>query len=242
MSVRALAQAFQSDSRRRRIFDPWGVVSLALVTGAFVSIGCGQRYQVMTDWYSPPQIARVPDLQPVVVYLLADDRQEKDTQVGVSGFDSFSAGGTVPRAYVMYVSEPVAVTVTQAFADGLRARGFPVIDMTRTRLDSRSPFSQGQIALSGKILELRYEKWQPLLGGDSGMARCKVVLHAYDTRNGHKMWEKEYAKTFMFGSREPEREPKNKSALGQVVADIVAEAVYDPEFILAIGRKRSFEK
>jgi|GEM_PF-4691393 len=219
-------------------------IRLFMVLGlAILSLsGCVQQYRIMTDWYSPPKIARLPDLGPLAVYLFTDNRAEKDTQVGLSGFERFSATGIASRANVVYVSEPVARTVTQAFTDGLRERGFPVIDRTKTPLDTRTPLSQGVVGLSGKILALHYEQFRPFLDDLHSMARGRIVLEAYDPGSGRKFWEKEYTRTITLGPRMPEREPRNKSPLGQVLAEVVVDAVYDPEFILAVGRKRNLEK
>lgn len=232
----------KSDQLRHQPIGARRFAALVLSIEALTLLGCGQPYQVLTDWYLPPKITRLAELEPVAVYLFKDDREEEDTRVGVSGFERFSAIGTTSRANAVYVSVPVATTATQAFTDALRERGFPVTDMAQTRLDTRAPLSQGPIALSGKILDLHFQQWRPFLDDLHSMARCRIFLEAYDPSSGRKFWEKEYAKTITLGPRKPEREPRNKSPLGQVLAEVVVDAVYDPEFILAVGRKRSLEK
>lgn len=214
------------------------ILAVFLVISVFSSMGCLPRYQVWTDWYLPPRITPLSGLETVAVYVFTDNRQEEDNLVGESVFHGLR--NTLTDA--IYVSEPVAVTLTNAFADALKARGIPVIDLTSTKFDPVKSKSDALVALSGEILEFWYERGGSVIGENRELARCRVILRAYDTSIRRKFWEKEYSRTYQLKPREPERGDRYKTPLGQVAAEVVAEAVYDPEFILAIGRKRNREK
>lgn len=213
----------------------WRILTLILdAAAALVLAGCGGPITI-TDWYSPPKITPLAGLEPVAVYLFTDNRQEEDSVVGRSVFHDLRHTHTT----IIYGSEPVAVTLTRAFADGLKARGFPVIGVTDTRFDLVKSKPNALVAVSGDILELSYEKEEAIFGNERGYARCRVALRAYDTSTATKFWEKEYAKTYYLNPLEPVRGHRYKTPLGQVLAESVEEAVYDPEFIRAIRRKRS---
>jgi hypothetical protein len=126
----------------------------------------------------------------VAVYLFVDTRGQEERRIGTA----FFRGRVMQKADPIYASEPVAVAVTRAFADGLRARGFPVVNMTATSFADRASTADAGVAVSGEITRFWEESFATTGVGATieFRAECAVALQAYETATGRRRWEQTY--------------------------------------------------
>jgi hypothetical protein len=179
--------------------------------------GCGP----LTLSYLPTDITRLSGLGSLAVYSFVDARGTDDRRIGTAFFQ----GQILRRADPVHVSEPVAVAVTRAFADGLSARGFRILDMTGAPFAAGHPRPDTPVALSGEILRL----WQESVttSGVGGTleyrAECAVLLQAYETASGTRFWDKVYW--------------QGDSTASRALARTVTAALNDPELIERLGAR-----
>jgi hypothetical protein len=191
------------------------VVSLlALLAG-----GCGYHaYPFAKAFYLPVNVNRLSEANAVAVYRFANKQ-------GVS--DPFRYGvAWVPRPVFQKASEPVAIGVTRAFADGLRAAGLPVIDMTGEAFMPGLSKASAPVALSGDVLDFwAVAQWS------SGYREvtCTVKLQIYELPSGEKRWEKTYS------SRATHRSEAVNRSVARALAGVVETALNDPELIRHLG-------
>lgn len=210
----------RSGDRTMRWLCTW-VVTLALVGLG----GCGPK--TLSVRYTASGITPLPQLLPVAVYQLVDKRGE-DEPTRIGGV----YGGYRNLLNRLYGDEPAAVTVTRALADGLKARGFPVIDMTTARFDPAATRAQVRVVVSGEVREFWTEAFY------TNQAKCSMLLQLYETATGRKLWEKEYAEKFsgglsggVFASSDDLRDN-----LARLLSKVVERAVNDPDLVAQVGR------
>jgi hypothetical protein len=222
------------------------VLALLLNIAGSLFIGCaGPGPITIKDWYSPPNISALPQRETIAVFQFDDKRGVADGKLIGQAFSKFGDAG-VRRSSEIYVDEPIAIAVTRAFVEGFRARGFPVVDRTAATFTLHEFETEAKVAVSGDIVMFQVEEmaWAPSGLDTAAGARpesgihvsCAVLLHAQDIKSGRKLWQKEYRKDFERTSwrKVPERGPRNKTPIGQVLAEVVEEVVYDPGFTLAL--------
>jgi len=205
----------------------WTLVSMIAV----FSGGCATRPLRLQDSYSPPHITSLPNLGAVAIYSFTDRRETGERAVGSNVF----RGGTGKN---ITSSESVAVSVRRAFAEGLRARGFPVVELTGRDLPLESQPGV-VVVVSGEIQEF-WATWS--VGRHRGDwqrdASCKVRLLVSELATGRKLWEKVYPQQYVWDPSMPERNRLDMGpALAKVLALTVEEAVYDPEFVRELRRR-----
>src|SRR5574341_544643 len=193
----------------------WALVSTIVA----LSVGCATQPLRLQDWYSPPHVTPLPHLKAVAGYPFTEKRESPYDEVG-------EVAGTKIKA-----SEPVAVSVSRAFADGLRARGFPVVEPTGSDPSPESR-SDARVAVSGEVQEFWYRAdWHREAG-------CKVRLQVSEVATGRKLWQKVYSTQYVWYAWMPERDRLDMGpALAKVLALTVEEAVYDPEFLRELRRR-----
>jgi hypothetical protein len=181
-----------------------------------VTAGCGPR----AISYVPRGITPLPALDPLAVYMFVDKRGVEERRIGTSFFQGQALQETDPTL----VSEPVVVTVTRAFAHGLKARGFPVVDRTSAPFVASQARVEAPVAVSGEIV--RFWEQRVTTSGVGGRmeshAECAVLLQAYETASGRPLWDKIYWRA--------------GQTVDGALARTIAAALDDPELIERLGR------
>jgi hypothetical protein len=208
--------------------------------------------KAVTIWYKPggSWISALPaasGLPPVAVYLFHDSRQ---SPCGPDCIPTLSPDvgrwGTWPP---VRASEPVVLPVTRAFAEGLRARGFPVVDRTRRVFQAGDSTDGAGRGLRGELLSFasvptpfvpKGSYFESRLGG----IVCVVSLEVFDLQSGEKLWEKTYSGTSSIdeASRQGMQlgsEERIQPFLATALAAAIENAAMDPELAEALGRSGS---
>ena len=216
--------------KRRSQWSGACALLVCLVSIALLSLGgCGGQ---ATDRYSPSKnIVGLPNLKPVAIYRFVDRRGKEENLVG-ERFDSYKFE-VISRLEIepIRAGEAAAKIVTRAFRDGLRGRGFPVIDMTETPFAPGESWISAKVAVSGEVLE--YWESSGILKGWLSIrwiytARSRVLLQTYGVPSGQKFWEKLYSSEVVLQAGNPRDE---------VLAKMVEEAMNDPELVRELARR-----
>ncbi len=188
--------------------------------------------------YVGPKVTPLTDRGAVTIYHFSDKRQVPNL---IGTHVSYGRANTYPRT--IFSREPVALVATKAFSEAIKARGFQVIDREDTLFTPGS--SDGGIApaLTGEVADISYEgmvSWASLVVQAAQRVRCTIVLQVYDVTTGQKLWEKTYSRIHPGNGSDKQREGKptySRNPVAQVLAEIVEEAVYDPEFMRELRRR-----
>jgi hypothetical protein len=212
----------------------------------------------VTVWYKHsgswiPALPAPPALPRVAVYLFQDSRPSAPDAIPhilpALGIDPAHKGPPAIRT-----SETVVFSVTTALAEGLAARGFPVLDRTRRAFHTGDPPDGAKRGLRGDLL--RFGVWpawdlvKPFEGAYAltvGGIVCAVSLEVFDLQSGGKLWEKTYGGRSLFdvaSSRRLRSDMEKGSdwarglepSLTAALAAMVENAVMDPELADALGR------
>jgi hypothetical protein len=224
-------------------------LSVAALSAEAPSTGVTIWYKHDGSWI--PASPATSGLPPVAVYLFQDSRPSAPDYVPyilpAIGISPAYKGPPPIRA-----SEPVVFSVTRAFAEGLEARGFPVVDRTRRAFQMGDPADGARRGLRGELL--RFAMWpgwvtvNPFEGKyalTQGGIVCAISVEIFDLESGKKLWEKTYsgksppideATSYRLQNMQPgigwarEMEPSLAAAL----AGAVENAVMDPELVDAL--------
>jgi hypothetical protein len=186
---------------------------------AVTATACGPQTRTLV--YTPKDITLLAQLPPVAIYRLVDKRGEEERRIGTHVF----RGRYTSSRELVYATEPVATTVTRAFADAVRARGFPVRDLTAMTFSASPPGSDAHVSVTGEVIRFWMESLATsgLFGTLRFRAECGLVLYAHDTATGRRFWERAY-------SHEDED-------ITRALAGTVSKAVNDPEFIQQLSQR-----
>lgn len=191
--------------RRRAV-----AVAVVMMASGLVA-GCATR-PFADGFYVPPHLAPLREpRQPVAVYLFADARGVEDPRV-LGQFES----GWVSRA-----TEPVAAGVTRGIMDGLRRRGFPVVDRTSERLGSDESSRALGVAITGDVRQFYIAGYER--GG------CEIVVRVHSAGGGRPVAERTYA------AHEVDPGGHAWNALGRALARVIEDAMSDPILILKLS-------
>src|SRR5262245_26017068 len=102
---------------------------------------------------TPRPIPALSGLLRVAVYRFTDNRGKDAHVIGQEGF-----GSRVGSSSPMRARTPVDLTVTRAFADALKARGFPVVDRTDVAFMPGAALENIAGLVSGEITVHRWER------------------------------------------------------------------------------------
>ncbi|MBI4304379.1 MAG: hypothetical protein HY665_08615 [Chloroflexi bacterium] len=196
---------------------------IALVAGLVA--GCGPPQPFEPGFYQVPRTTLVsPPPQPVAVYRFTDERWVDDP----AHIARYVSSGRISR---YRATEPVAVGVTRAFVEGLKARGIPVVALP-------VPFNAGGsqlaswVAITGTVLEFESVVDRTGIFTHGQRVACRVVLQVYDSTTGKKLWEKSYSRNgddvWFRGAR----------FFAKALAEIVEEAVNDAGLVALLGAKQ----
>jgi hypothetical protein len=198
------------------------VALVVLVAG--LGAGCGPVQPFAPGFYRAPSTTRLsPPPEPVTVYRFADNRRVDDP-AQISRY----VGPGVRFHYS--ATEPVAVGVTRAFVEGLKARGFPVLETpVPFRPGESSPTSR--LAITGIILEFESVVVRTGLTTYDHRVACSIVLQVFDISTGRKLWEKSYSRSgddvWYRGAR----------FFAKALAEIVEGAVNDESLVTVLDAK-----
>jgi hypothetical protein len=176
----------------------------------------------------------LPQLEAVALYQFRDARDLSGhgptTRIGELALRGGS-GRTYPQDF-FFNREPVAATVTRAFAAGLTARGFPVVDHTGELFAPSQSTSATRLALSGDVLRSLDVRIVTSVGARENPVitpvLCTVRVYVYDTTTGKAIWDKGYSADKAKGVTSfDELLPLFGLVLSQVVRDVVS----DPDFL-----------
>lgn len=138
--------------------------------------------------------------------------------------------GTYGRS-VFYATDPVRTGVARAFAEGLQARGFPVLDRTMTPLSRERAEQPGPPAISDEVLAFSSSSRRTGLVSYVGGAAFHVRVQVYGRELREVRWERLCSNTsdaFLINSQ--------LVFLSRSLAEAVEDAVNDPTFIEALRR------
>ncbi len=203
---------------------------VALVVGLLVPAvvgGCGPIPRPFElGFYRPMNVSRLTEPLPsVAVYLFSDERGKPYNwyleHASISGHSG-----------VGYTTELVASGVTRAVIEGLRARGFHVVDMTPTTYPPgpSAAVTDTRLAITGRVLECGARIVRSGLFTYDQRVGTRITVEAYEVTSGRKLWEKEYSKVWEGGIL-----PDNhRRLLTRSLAHVVEQAVSDPDLLSAI--------
>jgi hypothetical protein len=210
--------------------------------------------KAVTIWYKPggswiPALPVASGLPPVAVYLFRDSRQ---SSCGPDCIPYLFPDVGMSEWLMMLVrtlvrtSEPVVLPVTRAFAEGLHARGFPVVDRTRRTFQAGDSTDAAKRGLRGELLRfasLPFKYAFPRM--DPGRIVCVVNLEVFDLQSDEKLWEKTYAGTSWIDdaskrdTRVGSEGERIQPFLAAALAAAIENAAMDPELAEALGRSNS---
>src|SRR5215813_1715157 len=183
---------------------------------------------------TPRPIPALSGLLPIAVYRFTDSRGKDAHVIGQDVFGSRGGSASPMRART-----PVDLTVTRAFADALKARGFPVVDRTDVAFVPGTAPENVDGLVSGEITDYWWER-EVRTGGPYGAmtnfsyrARCTITVRAHARASGEKLWEKTYSRELGASGG-----IGNPNALTQVLARTVRAAVMDRELVEQLGGAR----
>jgi hypothetical protein len=194
-----------------------------------------------------PALPATSGLPPVAVYLFQDSRQESGGPDGVPYITPVGASPTSPGPPPFRTSEPLVLPVTRAIIEGLKARGFPVVDRSQRVFQVGDPADGARRGLRGQLLRfaimpgwLTENPWEGKYRLIPGGILCVVSLEVFDLRSGETLWEKTYSGGSTIGEssgREMERQASAMQwPLAKALAVAVENAVMDPELTDLLSR------
>ena len=199
---------------------------LVLAALALAVIGCSLPPRPFTDeFYAPIRVRAGADASPVAVFAFADERRIAEPTIVLE----YETERDVPQA--QHATRPVSAGVAHAFVRGLRARGFTVTDATdRPYVGDHGP--AGRAVVTGRVTEFgaRVTRTGTILQTSQQRVGCTVVTEVRDG-SGRRVIERPYSRVIE-GAMMPV-EPL--AALSRALADVVEQAVTDPELLAAIG-------
>lgn len=208
--------------------------------------------KAVTIWYKPggswiPALPVASGLPPVAVYLFRDSRQSSCGPDCIPYlFPDVDTRREGPTLFpLVRTSEPLVLPVTRAFAEGLRARGFPVVDRTRRVFQAGDSTDAAKRGLRGELLRFASLPFEHAFRMDPGRIVCVVNLEVFDLQSGKKLWEKTYAGTSWIddaskrGMQVGSEGERIQPFLATALAAAIENAVMDPELAEALDRPGS---
>ena len=180
------------------------------------------------EFYRSPRTTPLSTpLAAVAVYQFMDKRPVADpTVLGEHPLRTGLYGQTLFRT-----TEPVATGVARAFAEGLRARGFQVLDRTMNPLSREREEEPGSPVISGEVLEFSASSRRTGLVSYAGGAAFHVRVQVHGRQRAVVRWERVYSNTsdaFLMSSQ--------LVFLSRSLAESVEDTVNDLTFIEALRR------
>lgn len=219
-----MIRTFDDDGRREAghtVMRRLGIVTLFVLVA-----GCSVPRPFTDEFYAPARIRRgAVTGGPVAVVGFADER---GTDPGVV----FTLDRDPEPPRVERASVPVGEGVARAFARGLRARGFDVVDAANRRWSAGAP-APAPLVLSGRVSDfgITMSKTGFLGAGTRQRLGCRVTLELLDA-GGRRLWQREYTRVvegdMLIGEPFP--------MLARALADVVEDAVPDVATALAAAR------
>jgi hypothetical protein len=186
---------------------------------------CATPPRPFTDeFYTPLRVRRDAAARtPVAVFGFADERPDTDPTLVVR-YEPLDGRPRVERS-----TAPVGEGVARAFVRGLQARGFTVADATTRRYAPGEP-APARI-VTGRVAEFGVRIARTgFLGGYQHRVACRVAVDVYEPTTGRRLAERSYQRV-VEGAMMP-AEPL--SILSRALADVVEQAVADPELLRAL--------
>jgi hypothetical protein len=176
-----------------------------------------------------PVVQRVSGGQPVALYLLRDLRQQpgdpevwSERYLGFVIYNDFEGTG-LP----LYAKEAVAVVVTRELAEGLKARGFPIVDSTQRAFQAGDGGEGARLALLGEVQRFGFPR--------AGAARCDLRLEIREIESGKKVWDKSFSSLVPLPTRPALNLGAVLGAVNDALSRTVDDAVMDRELTDLLG-------
>lgn len=178
----------------------------------------------MDEFYEPLRVRRASiPATPVTVFAFVDERPGNEPTVVVR-YEPLDGPARVERA-----TAPVGTGVARAFARGLTARGYTVTDATTRRFtpDGAPP---GQISVTGRVADfgVRIARTGMVSGWESRVG-CRVIVDVWEGATLRKS-----GRMYQHGAQGGMSVTEPLAILAQALADVVAQAVSDPELQSAL--------
>jgi hypothetical protein len=181
------------------------------------------------EFYRSPRTTPLSTpLAAVAVYQFMDKRPVANP----TDFGEHPLGtGTYGRTVFFHATEPIATGVARAFAEGLRARGFQVLDRTMKPLSREREEEPSPPAISGEVLAFSASSRRTGLVSYVGGAAFHVRVQVYGRQLAEARWERVYSNTsdaFLLSSQ--------LVFLSRSLAESMEDTVNDPTFLEALRR------
>ena len=213
----------------------WARIMAVLVVALGLTLVTGCILPPTPVWrsvhYDPAGIQPLPQLPAIALYQFDDMRQVRGKRIGVRNYIWHGRKTCSPacsRSIVLvFGQQPVAMIVTQAFGEGLKTRGFLVVDRTSETfsvVQSELPTSP---TLVGEVNAFWIEYGSSSV---SAYVRCTVTLRVIHPLgvSGRPTWEQQYDVSYFEDSDSLDRLVET---LNRALAQVVREVVNDPDFL-----------
>jgi hypothetical protein len=230
------AEEHSEDTGTRLVSPTWTWTRILVVPivalGLTLATGCIPIPVWRSVHFDPAGIEHLPQLPSVTLYQFDDVRQMGGSRIGVrrgywQGRKTCPAGCRPAQSLIF--GPPVGETVTQAFAEGLKARGFTLVDRASERFLAGQSELPTPLAIVGEVNDFWIEYGSSGFGL-SGLVRCSVtvrVVQALDA-SGPPRWEQKYD---VREDTEGDALDPLVETLGRALSKVVRDAVNDPNFV-----------
>jgi hypothetical protein len=200
----------------------------ALVAGVLGLIalgGCVLPPQPFTEeFYEPLRVRRAAiPATPVTVFAFVDERPGNEPTVVVR-YEPLDGPARVERATV-----PVGQGVARAFVRGLAARGYTVTDASARRF-TPGDAAPAQISVTGRVADfgvhITRAGW---VSGWESRVGCRLIVDVWEGTTLRKS-----GRMYQQGAQGGMMPAEPLAILAQALADVVAQAVADPELQAAL--------
>ena len=196
------------------------------VVAAMLLAGCVAPPRPFTEeFYAPLRVRRDTTVNSTVaVFAFADDRPDTEPRV-VLVYEPYDDRPRVERSTIS-VGEGVA----GAFARGLQGRGFTVVDATKRAYET-GVMPNARVIVTGRVAEFGAKLARTgFFSGYQQHVGIRVAVDVHDPATGRRLIERTYQRV-VEGAMTP-AEPL--IILARVLADVVEQAVGDPELVRAL--------
>ena len=188
----------------------------------------GPSQPFLPEFYGSPRTTPLSKPLPAVaVYQFVDKRPVS----GPTVLGEHPIGTGLRGQAVLHATEPIATGVARAFAEGLRARGFQVLDRTMSQLSGQSMESADPLAVSGEVLAFSSSSRRTGLLSYEGEAAFHVRVQVHGRQLAEVRWERVYSNT-----SDAILVTSQFAFLSRSLAQSVEDTVNDPLFLQALRR------
>lgn len=200
--------------------------ALLSAVAAILVAGCVAPPRPFTEeFYAPLRVRRDATIDSTVaVFAFADERPESEPTV-ILVYEPYNDRPRVERS-----TTTVGEGVARAFARGLHARGFSVVDATRRPYQAGAT-PNARAIVTGRVAEFGAKLARTgFISGYQQHVGIRLAVDVHDAATGRRLTERTYQRV-VEGAMTP-AEPL--MILSRVLADVVEQAIADRELLAAL--------